>query len=172
MNKKILLTFVLIGYAAICSGQQYSKWDRLNWLVGDWIGEGSGKPGQGSGTFSFHFDLDRNILIRKSHSEYPATDSTPMTIHDDLMIVYLDSKGNPGKAIYFDNEGHTIFYTITFSDRNIVLTSDKIPDTPVFRLIYTDLGNETVNTRFEMSQEGDKFLPYIEGKSIRKKPGN
>jgi hypothetical protein len=87
------------------------------------------------------------------------------------MIVYLDITGSPNKAIYFDNEGYTISYTITYSDKSIVLTSDKIPNTPVFRLVYSLLDSDTVNTRFEMSQDGDKYMPYVEGKSKKVKPG-
>jgi hypothetical protein len=133
--------------------------------MGEWIGEGSGQPGQGGGTFSFTYDLDENIIVRKSHSEYPAAADKPAIIHDDLMVVYLDFSGNPSKAIYFDNEGHTINYQITYSDKSIVLTSDKIPGVPVFRLTYTLLESGTVDTKFEMSQDGETFMKYIEGKS-------
>ncbi len=73
--------------------------------MGEWVG--SGQPGQGGGTFSFKPDLDQKILVRKSHSEYPASANKPEIIHDDLMVVYLDNPENRNKAIYFDNEGHT-----------------------------------------------------------------
>ena len=33
------------------------------------------------------------------------------------------------------------------------------------RLTYTPIESETVNTKFEMSQDGEKFIIYIEGKS-------
>jgi hypothetical protein len=170
MKTKFLMVTLFFGIASIMSAQQKTTWGKWDWLIGDWKGEGAGQPGQGSGTFSFYFDLDKNIITRKSHSEYPATESKPKLIHDDLMIVYLDISGSPNKAIYFDNEGHTISYTITYSDRSIVLTSDKILNTPVFRLVYTLLDSETVNTRFEMSQDGDKYIPYVEGKSKKVKP--
>jgi len=170
VKRKLLLTIALFGFIAICVGQENSKWDSWKWIIGEWIGEGSGQPGQGSGTFSFSFDLDNNIIIRKSHSEYPASESRPETIHDDLMIVYPDHQDSSYKAIYFDNEGHTISYTITFSDKSIIFTSDNIPNTPIFRLVYTLIDSETVNTLFEMSRDGDNFMPYIEGKSIKTKP--
>lgn len=170
MKRKFFLTTVLLVFVINCLAQQNSLWGKWSWLIGDWIGEGSGQPGQGNGTFSFSFDLDKNILIRRSHSEYPATESKPKIIHDDLMIIYFDFTGNPDKAVYFDNEGHTIFYTATFSEKSITLTSGKSPDTPIFRLIYTYLSSETVNTQFAMSQDGVKFMPYVEGKSKRTKP--
>jgi hypothetical protein len=148
-----------------CSGQQNGKWDKWSFLIGEWQGEGSGQPGNGGGSFSFAFDLDKNVLIRKSHSEYPATETKPKIIHDDLMIVYSDASNNTEKAIYFDNEGHIINYSVTQSDKSIVLTSDKVANAPVFRLTYTFLNNNTVDTRFEMSQDGEKFMTYIEGVS-------
>ena len=165
MKGKLLLLIVLSGFLSLCYGQQNDTWDEWNWLIGKWKGEGSGQPGQGGGTFSFFFDLDRNIIVRKSHSEYPAAENKPKTIHDDLMIVYPDISGSPDKAIYFDNEGHTINYTISYLEQSIVLKSEKIPGSPVFRLTYTSLDKKTVNTRFEISQDGEKFMTYIEGKS-------
>ena len=169
MRTKLIVTIALIGFIATSFGQKKSSWDKWNWLTGEWAGEGSGQPGQGGGTFSFKPDLDQNILVRKSHSEYPATANKPKVIHDDLMIIYLDDTGIASKAIYFDNEGHTINYSITYSDKSIAFTSDKIPNVPVFRLTYSLLDDATVNTKFEMSQDGEKFMTYIEGKSRKVK---
>ena len=111
------------------------------------------------------FPYDEKILIRKSHSEYPQAENKPAVIHEDLMIVYPDPTGKQSKAIYFDNEGHIINYTIAYFDKSITFTSHKILNVPIFRLTYTLLDKETVNTKFEMSQDGEKFTTYIEGKS-------
>jgi hypothetical protein len=165
MKIKLILIIALFGFISSCLAQQNSTWEKWSWLTGSWVGEGSGKPGYGEGYFSFNLDLDKKILVRKSHSLYPATEQILKTIHDDLMIVYPDYTGIPSKAIYFDNEGHTINYSIAYSDKSIVLTSDKIPNVPVFRLSYTLLDNETVNINFEMSQDGEHFTSYVEGKS-------
>lgn len=170
MKKSFLL--VCLGFCtlfSICSSQNIPDWDRWSWLIGDWIGEGGGQPGQGTGTFSFSFDLDKNILIRKSHSEYPATANTPKVTHDDLMIIYLDSNGDSNKAVYFDNERHTIFYSVTFPDNSIIFTSEKSANSPIFRLVYSQLDRETVNIRFEMSKDGLNFMTYVEGKSIKRR---
>jgi hypothetical protein len=106
-------------------------------------------------------------MVRKSHSEYPQSEGKSPLIHDDLMIIYTDNSENACKAIYFDNEGHTIHYTITYPNNTIVLTSEKMVGSPVFRLVYTLLDSEICNTKFEMSQDGEKFSTYIEGKSKR-----
>jgi len=165
MKGKLFLFVVLFSISINIFGQEKPSWKNWNWLMGSWIGEGSGEPGTGGGTFSFSLDLDEKILIRKSHSEYPAEDNKPVIIHDDLMIVYPDLNGIPSDAIYFDNEGHTIKYHIIYSENAIILTSEKNPGAPVFRLTYTLFNKDTIDTKFEMSQDGKDFMLYIEGES-------
>lgn len=164
MKKKLLLAVVLFIAHTICFGQKSSNWAKWDWLIGDWAGEGSGNPGQGSGIFSLKPDLDNTILIRKNHSEYPATKEQPKIIHDDIMIIYSGITGNESKAIYFDNEGHTINYSIKYTDSSLVMTSDKIADLPVFRLTYYLIDKRTINVKFEMSKDGEIFATYTEGK--------
>ncbi|MGE5354523.1 MAG: hypothetical protein ACM3P0_20745 [Acidobacteriota bacterium] len=164
----ILAAFLIIMTSAVSAQDKNSSWEKLNYLLGNWNGEGSGKPGEGKGYFSFKFDLDKNILIRKSHSEYPAQNDKPLIIHDDLMVVYPDNSGNPIKAIYFDNEGHVINYSVTFPNgKDVVFTSEKTPKAPVFRLTYSVIDSNTVNVIFAMSQDGENFRTYVEGKSKR-----
>src|SRR5882672_8896365 len=107
MKIKFIFTIGLLAILTTCFGQKNDPWIKWSWLIGEWKGEGDGQPGKGAGIFSFKEDLNEKILIRKSHSEYPAANNKPATVHDDLLIVYLDFSGIPSKAIYFDNEGHT-----------------------------------------------------------------
>jgi hypothetical protein len=119
---------------------------------------------------SFHYILtDKKILVRKNHSEYPAAKDKPEIIHDDLMVVYLDYKENPDKTIYFDNENHVINYSISYTENTITLTSLKSGEMPVFRLTYYLIDKDILNVKFEMSQTGETFQTYTEGKCIRKK---
>jgi hypothetical protein len=165
MKTKLLITVILFVLTITCFGQHSPAKDNWTWLMGNWQGEGSGRPGQGGGTFSFSYDLDNKIIIRKSHSQYPATSNQPETIHDDLMVIYPDANDSLQKAIYFDNEGHIINYSVTYADKAIIFVSEKNPQSPVFRLTYTLLVNEQVNTKFELSRDGENFMTYIEGKS-------
>ncbi len=84
------------------------------------------------------------------------------------MIIYPGSPGQADHAIYFDNEGHTIEYTIAYQAPAIVFTSGKSSNTPIFRLSYTPLDSNTVNVKFEMSRDGETFVTYIEGNSRKK----
>lgn len=163
----IAVTISILFISQVYSQEKSTSWSKWTWLIGEWQGEGNGQPGQGGGKFSFQTDLDGKILVRKSHTDFPASGNRPAFSHTDLMIVSLDYSGNPTNAIYFDNEGHTINYTISYPENAVVLQSEKVPNVPVFRLTYTLLDSKTVNTKFEMSQDGEKFMTYIEGKSIK-----
>jgi len=165
LKKGIVTLFLIVGCYTLSFGQSGKKWTKFDWLMGEWVGEGTGQPGQGEGTFSFMPDLDKNILIRKSHSIYPKAGNKPEIIHDDLMVIYPDFSGVPAKAIYFDNESHIINYSVECSENSIVFTSNKIKGVPVFRLTYTLLDANMVNTKFEMSRDGNTFITYVEGKS-------
>ena len=169
MKLKYLLTIVLLAAVTNSFSQQNKAWSKWGFLMGEWTTEGNGRPGKGKGNFSFKTDLDGKILKRKSKSEYAAVDSKTKNEHEDLMIIYLDETENPSKAVYFDNEGHTIFYSITYSDKSIVLISDKQKDSPTFRLTYTAVDVKTVSTKFEVAADGENFKTYIEGKSVKKK---
>ena len=169
MKTKLIFTFCLLSISIISFGQQELNWLKWNWLIGSWKGAGSGKPGEGEGTFSFELKLGGKVIERISHSEYSAKDNKPSMPHDDMMIIYMDGVSYPNKAIYFDNEGHAINYSISYFGNDIILTSEKTPTSPVFRLTYTKIDDNTINTRFEMSQDGMKFMIYVEGKSSRVK---
>jgi hypothetical protein len=169
MTTKFSLLSLFTVLTIVCSAQPAVSWEKWNFLVGTWIGEGSGQPGQGSGTFAFTFDLDKNILVRKSSTEFPASGGRPAFSHNDVMIIYPESGGNPFKVIYFDNEGHVIHYSVVYFEESVILTSEKKGNMPVFRLTYNALDSETVNTKFEMSQDGENFSTYIEGKSKKTK---
>lgn len=166
MKKHRLFCLLLLFSTTLGFAQQTSNLDQWEWLIGEWKGDGSGQPGQGAGVFSFQEDLDGKILVRKAHSEFSIPDK-PTIVHDDLLIVYPGNAEVPSKAIYFDNEGHVINYSIYYVDNNIVLQSEKVGNTPIFRLTYSKIDDQSVNIKFEMSFDGTNFTTHVEGKSIR-----
>lgn len=171
ISKQFLAIAIILTSHMVFAQQSDVKWDKWSFLMGEWVGEGNGQPGQGNGSFTFQTDLDGKVLVRKNHTEFPATADRPASIHNDLLYIYPDYSGNASKAIYFDNEGHVINYSIVYAENSIVLTSDIIPNAPRFRLSYIFLGNDSVNIKFEFAapQNPNDFRVYIEGKSIRKK---
>jgi hypothetical protein len=173
--KKIKIAFLLIFFGNIftytTAQSANSSWQKLEVLSGDWIGEGAGNPGQGGGGFSFGYDLDKKIMVRKSHSEYPAVGNKPKIIHDDLMIIYSGVTDSV-KAVYFDNEGHSINYSIAFlEDKTIQFVSKVDTNMPRFRLTYTFSDTANMSVNFEIASPGnpENFKSYVKGTAHKKK---
>jgi hypothetical protein len=146
-------------------------WEGWTFLLGDWAGTGTGKPGEGTGAFSFRPELDGRILVRKNRVEYPARDgSGPGTVHEDLLIVY-PAPGGPGlRAIYFDNEGHTIPYRVTLSPAgpSVVFESEGAAGEPRFRLSYEVAAGGDLTIVFSIAPPGEDFRAYTSGTARRK----
>jgi hypothetical protein len=143
-----LATILLFSGVFAISQNDKPNWDAWKIVIGDWTGTGSGNPGEGGGGFSFKPDLQGSVLVRKSHSEYPASQGHPATVHDDLMVVYAEQ--GRALAVYFDNEGHVAHYTPSFSPdgRTLTLVSDLAPNTPTFRLTYVNTEPDVLRINF------------------------
>jgi hypothetical protein len=169
--KSICLIILLTISQLIDAQSPVKNWEKWNHLIGEWVGEGGGQTGQNEGRFSFLTDLDGNILVRKNHTVFPETATTKKMVHDDLLIIYPVDQGDQQEAIYFDNEGNTIKYKVSFSENSVVLTSDLSAKVPRFRLSYKTIDSKTVNISFEMAspQSPDDFKMYLSGKAFKVK---
>ena len=146
------------------------EWKDLQFLLGEWIAAGSGEPGRGTGSVSFAFELDGVIFVRRNHLEFAATADQPGFTHDDQLITYKEETGEM-RAIYFDNEGHTIHYKVTLSpEGHLVYISEAVPGTPRFRMSYFKGVDGTYITRFEIAPPGspEAFVTHVEGPAKRK----
>ena len=130
-------------------------WEAWKYLIGEWEGGHEGDPGQGHGTFTFSFELDQNILVRRNRTVFPTTPEHEGYAHDDLLIIYIEFTGQK-RAIYFDNEEHVIHYEVSLApeQNNIILESDAIPSAPQFRFTYIRTGDDSLAARFEMAPPG------------------
>ncbi|HKE28344.1 MAG TPA: hypothetical protein VKB88_38610 [Bryobacteraceae bacterium] len=137
-------------------------WGPLQFLVGKWVGEGSGDPGKGAGAFSLLPDLQGKILVRKSFAEYPAANGRPATRHDDLMIVYREPGSGELRATYYDSEGHTIAYVVQAVEGGVAFVSDGPRDQTRYRLTYLAAGKDRAKLKFEIAPPGKDFNLYLD----------
>ena len=148
-----------------------AAWEPLAFLIGNWTGEGTGAPGEGTGGFSFRYDLQGKVLVRKNHADYPKTKDRPAYSHEDLMVIYKESPAAPFRADYFDNEGHVIHYAISITPdhSSVEFVSDPAAAAPRFRFTYQRTGQGTLGIKFEIAPPGkpEAFAPYIDAKARR-----
>ncbi len=167
MFKRTLIA-ALVLLASSCAFAQtpssQSPFSSLQFLVGDWVGEGDG----GSGSFSFAYDLQNSVLVRRNHTEYPATDKRSALVHDDLLIIFPE--GNDLRAMYWDNEKHVIRYTVKPVTDGVDFISEATEGAPRFRLTYRNGSEGKLDIAFEIAPPGKDFSPYLQGKARRVAP--
>jgi hypothetical protein len=151
--------------------------DSLRILLGKWVGEGTAETGQpGAGYCTFEMGLQDKVMVRKNHSEYPASKDHPAIVHDDVMIIYPDRDRQQIRAFYTDNEGHVIHYTVTAASdaRSVLFLGDAEAGARRYRLTYTVTQPGHMTVTFEMAPPGqpEQFQKFIEGKLRRSSEGN
>jgi hypothetical protein len=169
---RILLLLLLVITGTTRADDPADRWSTFRFLLGEWVGEGAGDPGPGSGQFAFALDLAGHVLVRRNRSDIPAANGRPAVSHEDLLIVYAGAGGLRDRAIYFDNEGHTIAYTVTATEpgKSLTFLSDAEPGTPRFRLTYVQTAQDALEIKFEIAPPGkpEEFRVYLVGKARRK----
>jgi hypothetical protein len=139
----------------------------LEFLLGRWQAEA--KPGEPSGEFAFTPELQSRVIVRTNYSEYPATQETPASRHDDLMIIYAD-EGGAMRADYYDSEGHVIHYRVDIPESGLaVFLCEPGPSAPGFRLSYRLDESGRMFGTFEVAPPGAPatFNPYLSWSAFR-----
>ena len=140
-------------------------WQSLRFLIGTWEArtQGGSAGAASSGTYVFRLELRNHVLARHTASAGCTGPSDFDCEHDDVLYVYQDSAGQPLKAVYFDNEGHVIYYDVAVPKANtVVFLSPSSQPGPQFRLTY-ELKGRTMEGKFEVRMPGQSgFKSYLE----------
>ncbi|HEY3400008.1 MAG TPA: hypothetical protein VGK03_05195 [Geothrix sp.] len=166
MRPSILALLLLAPLGAQTAAPRGDVFAPLRFLVGEWRGEGDGRPGASAGMAAFRFELEGRALVRHSHADYPAANGRPASHHEDLLTVFAE--GGQLKALYLDNEDHVIRYLVAGTPEGAVFTSETGPG-PRFRMTYLKKAESLVSLRFEFAPPGkpEAFTAYIEA-TLRK----
>jgi hypothetical protein len=112
------------------------------------------------------------VLVRRNRADYPATKERPAFSHTDLMVIYHEPGAQDVRAIYFDNEGHVIHYSVSVApdQSSVTFLSDTTPTAPRFRFTYNKTKNDSMSFRFDIAPPGkpEAFSKYLEGTLRRK----
>jgi hypothetical protein len=167
LDQNITMKRILILALLALPAWPAEDWGPVNFLIGNWKGEGTGSPGQGSGGFSFAPDLMETVLVRKNYAEYPPANGKPGFRHEDLMVVYRDETTKQLRATYFDSEGHVIQYGVKPANQGVVFVSEGPSSATRYRLTYTKDGADRLKLKFDIAPPGKDFATYIEASAKR-----
>jgi hypothetical protein len=166
---KLIAVFATIWAGLLNAQDTASKgreqWNALSFLEGTWDAKASGGTSGASvsGTYIFRKELGGHILARHSSSaECKGSDDFDCE-HGDLLYIYQEPSEQLLKAIYFDNEGHVIHYSVsTPTPNSAVFTSDASVPGPHFRLVY-ELKGGAMSGKFQMQMPGQtEWQSYLE----------
>jgi hypothetical protein len=179
MKHKFATTVLLSAAAVVLFAQgaapQVTKtadpWAGLAFLVGEWVGVGSGAPGEASGGCAFAFALDRSVLVRTNWAKFPPKPGEKAGLsHEDLLYIYPEGSTGTFRAEYFDNEKHVIHYIVSFPAKADAATFESDPSAkgPRYRMTYELAPDKTLKNTFLVAMPGQDFKPYTEG-TLRKR---
>ena len=154
---------------SVTAAEKQDVWEPLVYLMGNW--EAVAKPGSAKGGFTFSFDLQNKIMVRRNHAEYPAANGRPASTHDDLMIIYHEGAPSALHAIYFDAEDHVIHYDVqTGPGAKVTFVSEVLVNMPRYRLSYDRLPDGMLHGKFEIAppEKPETFSKYLEWEAERK----
>jgi hypothetical protein len=147
-------------------------WDALSFLAGTWEAKtqaGGAAGAAAAGTYTFVKELGGHILARHSSSTGCKGTSDFDCEHRDMLYIYQETTGQPLKAIYFDDEGHVIHYSVsTPASTSAVFVSDPSIPGPQFRLVY-ELKGAVMSGKFQMHMPGQtEWMSYLEWSGVKK----
>jgi hypothetical protein len=140
------------------------QWNALRFLEGTWEAatQGGAAKAVASGTYTFRKELGGHVLARHTSAAGCKGPADFNCDHGDLLYIYPEGEG-PLKAIYFDNEGHVIHYSVTTpTPTSAVFVSDGSTPGPRFRLVY-ELKNGIMSGKFQTQMPGKaEWTSYLE----------
>ena len=164
---------ILAAVAGLCIARspagaaENDAWAPLQFLVGSWSGVGSGQPGEVmSGSTTFSYELDKQVLVRKNRAEYPPKPGEKKgQVHEDLLIVYRQPGEQQFRGVYFDNEGHVINYAVSLPSKqpSAVFDSEAGEKSPRFRLVYEVTKDGLLSVEFLVAPPGGELKSYTKG---------
>ncbi len=166
---KYIGALALLSAASLCAQPDNPALKLLAFLEGTWEAktQGGSASAVSDGTYTFRKELSGHILARHSSAAGCKGPADFNCDHHDLLYVYPD--GPALKAIYFDNEGHVIQYTVSTPAPNsaIFLSDPSIPG-PQFRLTY-QLNGAVMSGKFQIRMPGQtEWKSYLEWSGPKK----
>jgi hypothetical protein len=158
---------IALPAAALAAPPAADPWGAVRPLLGEWVGEPSGRPGDPvSSTFAFELQLDGGVLVRRHRSVLPpSAGAGPGATHEDLLVAWPEGGGL--RAAYWDNEGHVIHYRVTAEGGTVRFDSEPGPG-PRFRLEYALRPDGGLAITFSAAPPGGELKTYLAGGAHRR----
>jgi hypothetical protein len=161
------LRFLPIAFLiAVSAVAQSDPWAPLRSFVGRWEGATSGKPGKGTTSREYRFELNGKFLFQRDKSVYqPSDPAAKLLSHEDFGVFSYDT--NLKKIVWrqFHSEGMVNEYTldsVSADGKSLEFISTRIENLPGFRAKkqYRFGSDSELEETFLLAQPGKDFETY------------
>lgn len=154
---------VMIAISAVA---QSDPWEPLRVFEGRWEGPSSGKPGNGSTSREYRFELNGKFLFQRDKSVYqPEDPAAKPLVHEDFGVFSYDT--NLKKVVWrqFHSEGIVNEYaldSVSADGKSFEFVTTRIENLPGFRAkkLYRILSGTEIDETFLLAPPGKDFELY------------
>ena len=160
MKKSLKFILVFLALFSVSSARAKPAgppWDRLQFLIGNWVGaEGVYGVAGSPVSFSFSFDLQKRVIVQKIHSDHSSVPGHAAYAGDGLMIIYPDPVTQNLRADYFDSGGNVLHYTagVSSDDQTVTFISESDAIGHHFRTTYFKRKDGALGIKTMMAEPG------------------
>jgi hypothetical protein len=144
-------------------------WTPFTFLVGSWVGTGTGQPGASQVERTYQFVLNGKFLHVKNQSTYPPQDRNPQgEVHEDWDFISYDTIRKMFVFRQFHIEGFVNQYVLDYlapDGQTIAFVTEAIENIPTgwrAKETYTILNPNEFTEIFELAGPGKDFEIYSE----------
>jgi len=175
-NLKFLFLILLgLFISNLETNAQEFKWERINFLIGDWVGNGVGIGIKSSEiSASYNYCLNDHFIEINNHYERKTSNKKQIVeIRDDWgMLSYENSTGITTYR-QFNTDGSFIQYFLNDSlstEENLIFESDKIENYKLnakLRITIKKVSETEITTYFDIKLPGKNYVCYEQNKLIK-----
>jgi hypothetical protein len=168
-----VLPFALILFANTALAQS-DPWTAICAFEGKWEGSTAGKPGKGTTSREYSFELNGRFLSQTDKSVYqPGDPAAKLLVHEDFGVFSYDKSLQKVIWRQFHSEGMVNEYTLDFvspDGKTLEFVTTKIENLPPgFRAkkVYHIVSADEIGETFWLAAPGKEFELYTDSQLKR-----
>jgi len=159
---------------AISAFAQSDQWAALRVFEGKWEGITSGKPGAGTTSREYRFELNEKFLSQRDTSVYRQNPTAKPFEHEDFGVLSYDTDLKKVLWRQFHSEGFVNEYSldsVSADGKSLVFITTHIENLPGFRAkkLYHIISPDEIDETFYLAPPGKDFEVYTVAHLRRKK---
>jgi len=163
---KRLCILAAVAMIALGAAPQEDPWKALRVFEGKWQGPTSGKPGEGTTTREYRFELNGHFLSQRDKSEYRRKEpGAELFLHEDWGMFSYDTEQKKILWRQYHSEGLVNEYeleSVAADGKSLEFDTTRIENRPGLRAkkVYRIVSADEIDETFYVAPPGKDFEVY------------